>query len=61
MEQPLHLNGKNGIIIGAASGIGRATTIHLSELGENIAMGDLDFDGLEDVARQIGAVMEASC
>ncbi len=54
MEQ-FSLKGKNGIITGAASGIGRETALHLSRMGANLILVDLDTDGLESLADQIGA------
>ena len=55
MKQQLDLKGKNGIVIGAASGIGRATAFHLAEMGANLSLVDMDSDGLESVAGQIGS------
>lgn len=45
---PFSLEGKNYLITGAASGIGRATSIILSKLGANIVMADIDEKGLQE-------------
>jgi NAD(P)-dependent dehydrogenase (short-subunit alcohol dehydrogenase family) len=50
------LEGKVVAIVGAATGIGKATAIRLAEEGAYLVMGDVNVAGIEDVARQ---VMEA--
>jgi NAD(P)-dependent dehydrogenase (short-subunit alcohol dehydrogenase family) len=42
------LNGKNLLVTGAASGIGRATAVLLSHLGATVACADIDAAGLEE-------------
>lgn len=43
---PFNLNEKNYLITGAASGIGRATSIILSKLGANLFLVDKNIDGM---------------
>ncbi len=45
---PLNLSGKRFLITGAASGIGRATSIILSRLGANLLLLDLNLEGLNE-------------
>lgn len=40
-------HGQNGIVTGAANGIGRATALRLAELGANVLAVDIDAAGLE--------------
>lgn len=47
------LDGKTGIITGAASGFGRATAQHFTELGSNVVAVDVDESGLEETVRRI--------
>ena len=54
MEQ-FSLAGRYGIVTGAASGIGEATAIYLAEMGADLALFDLDVDGLKRVSGQIEA------
>ncbi len=42
------IKGKAGIVTGAASGIGRATAVHLAQLGAKVTLVDLDAKGLEE-------------
>lgn len=43
---PFKLDGQSYLITGAASGIGRATSIVLSKLGANLILVDINLDGL---------------
>jgi NAD(P)-dependent dehydrogenase (short-subunit alcohol dehydrogenase family) len=45
---PFSLEGKKFLITGAASGIGRATSIVLSKLGANLILLDINFNGLHE-------------
>jgi NAD(P)-dependent dehydrogenase (short-subunit alcohol dehydrogenase family) len=47
------LKGKVAVIVGAATGIGKATAIRLSEEGVSLALGDINVAGVEAVARQV--------
>ena len=44
---------RNGIVTGAASGIGAAAALHLASLGAKVAMVDLNQAGLDEVAAEI--------
>ena len=44
---PLNLSGRRYLITGASSGIGKATSILLSRLGAELALVDLNVDGLK--------------
>lgn len=44
---PFNLDGKNFLITGAASGIGKATSIVLSKLGARLILVDINEDGLQ--------------
>lgn len=48
------LAGRTVAITGGARGIGAATAAALSELGANVAVGDLDADAAQEVARRLG-------
>jgi NAD(P)-dependent dehydrogenase (short-subunit alcohol dehydrogenase family) len=45
---PFSLEGKNILITGAASGIGKVTSIVLSKLGANLILLDINLDGLKE-------------
>ena len=45
------LKGRVAVITGAAGGIGRATAVLLAESGCELALGDIDADGLAETAR----------
>ena len=47
------LKGKVVAIVGAATGIGKATAIRLQEEGAHLVLGDINVAGIEQVARQV--------
>jgi NAD(P)-dependent dehydrogenase (short-subunit alcohol dehydrogenase family) len=47
------LKGKVVAIVGAATGIGKATAIRLAEEGAHLVLGDINIAGIEAVARQV--------
>ena len=53
MINPMSLNGKTIIITGAASGIGRETSILLHNLGAKLLLLDMNQDGLNSVKEEI--------
>ena len=59
MKQPFDLTGRCGIVTGAASGIGRATAVHLADLGTRLALVDLNAEGLTQTADTIAAAAGA--
>lgn len=50
MENILDLTGKSYIVTGAASGIGRATALHISENGGRVLLIDIDDEKLTEVS-----------
>jgi NAD(P)-dependent dehydrogenase (short-subunit alcohol dehydrogenase family) len=54
------LDGRIGIITGAASGIGAACARVLSREGAKLVLTDLDDAGGQRLAEQIGGVLSAS-
>ena len=52
----MKLEGKAVIVSGAASGIGRAIALNLAANGARIAVCDIDMDGAEQVADEIGSL-----
>jgi len=50
------LEGQCGIITGAASGIGQATAVHLAGRGARLSLVDMNEEGLQNTADQIGKV-----
>ena len=47
-------NKKSIFITGAASGIGKATAVYFAKMGWEVGLFDINEDGLEDVAKEIG-------
>jgi NAD(P)-dependent dehydrogenase (short-subunit alcohol dehydrogenase family) len=59
------LKGKVAVIVGAATGIGKATAIRLAEEGVSVVLGDINVAGVEAVAAQVnesgGKAVAATC
>lgn len=51
MALPVDMSGKTALVTGAASGLGRATALRLSEVGANLFLVDMNLDGVEETAR----------
>lgn len=51
-SNPFSLEGRNFLVTGAASGIGRATSLALSRLGANLLLVDINLVGLHDLQRE---------
>lgn len=52
---PNRLNGKNILITGAAQGMGAANAEYFAAQGANVALGDINVDGVNEVAGRINA------
>lgn len=52
----MNFSGKVALVTGAAKGIGRATALEFAELGANVAMLDVDYEGLGSVKADIEAM-----
>ena len=48
------LEGRVAFITGAGRGIGAATAIRMAEVGARVALADIDMDGCQQVAEEIG-------
>jgi NAD(P)-dependent dehydrogenase (short-subunit alcohol dehydrogenase family) len=55
------LDGKAVLITGAASGIGRATAVAASEEGAQLLLSDINADGGEALAEQLGEAVFCAC
>ena len=55
MKDQFGLQGTPALVIGGASGIGRATAVLLGEVGASVAVADLNPDGAAAVADEITA------
>jgi NAD(P)-dependent dehydrogenase (short-subunit alcohol dehydrogenase family) len=55
MKQPFLVNGRTAIVTGAASGIGRAIAFSLARRGCHLALADINSDGLDQTAVEIGS------
>lgn len=53
MLAPSEMNGKVALVTGAAAGLGQASATRLAELGADVAIVDIDPDGLEETAQAI--------
>ena len=54
------LSGKNALVLGAASGIGKASAEALAALGANVICADKDRDGVERTATEIGTRVKSA-
>ena len=54
------LNGKTALVLGAASGIGKASAEALAALGANVICADKDRDGVERTATDIGTHVKSA-
>ena len=55
MKNPFSLEGKTILITGAASGIGRATSLQCAEMGAKVILVDLNENGLKETQQLIGS------
>ena len=49
------LEGKNAIITGSGSGVGRASALRFAEEGAKVVCADIDVDGAKETVRQVEA------
>ncbi len=55
MAGPIDYEGRTAVVTGAASGIGRALSVALAQRGADLALSDVDSDGLEETVRRCRA------
>ncbi|MCB2076589.1 MAG: SDR family oxidoreductase [Novosphingobium sp.] len=53
---PSDMTGKAALVTGAAAGLGRASAVRLAQLGADVAIVDIDENGLAETARQVEAL-----
>jgi NAD(P)-dependent dehydrogenase (short-subunit alcohol dehydrogenase family) len=53
MSNPYSLTGKNAVVTGAGSGIGRAIALAFADAGAQVACVDLDLTGAEETQREV--------
>jgi NAD(P)-dependent dehydrogenase (short-subunit alcohol dehydrogenase family) len=51
VAQQINYKGRTAVVTGAASGIGQALAVALSRRGANLAISDVNYEGLEDTVR----------
>jgi NAD(P)-dependent dehydrogenase (short-subunit alcohol dehydrogenase family) len=56
----LLLEGKNAVITGSGSGVGRASALRFAEEGASVVCADLDLEGAKETVRQIEAAGETA-
>ena len=54
MAQQINYRGRTAVVTGAASGIGRSLAVALAGRGANLAISDVNFEGLEETVRLCG-------
>ena len=54
MKTPFRLDGRRALVTGGASGIGEATVRALSQAGSSVIIADLQLDGAQKLAGEIG-------
>ena len=54
MAEQINYTGRTAVVTGAASGIGRALAVALARRGANLAISDVDTEGLDETVRLCG-------
>ncbi len=57
----MRFSGKSVVVTGAASGIGRATTLLFAREGATVFAADLNLAGAEEVAREGDTIIPVAC
>ena len=58
LQNLLSLEGKNVVITGAASGIGRATSIRIAQAGASLVLVDMNEDGLNETKKMLNEITD---